>query len=476
MAKDAKVTATLNELLELADDLRRAHRSGAGLERLLGELNAKTGGAIDRPSFRALDDLSASDNETTFVEHLLALRHVAPFAKSETLDAWASALDRHRGRPDAERDAIVGRVYLQYLARELESLSKIPREECVKLAHSKHSASAIATFAAEYVPPDNRAELLALARRWIMDADAKKKTVHAAMGEALFVEGRRVLNIADLEKTVEYLRAGVASRHEIAVETLRKLVGLTPPAKPLRKVKPTPRDGAVGEERERSSRSPQPRAPGPLAIDPPLATALGALRTLSATRGWSQAPRDLGLGKIPLRDILALDDALGGPVPDDVVAYVAAGVSVFGDGPVSVARALSLTLDVKDLSVELTGKAKKRLVFDDDSNGNYIAVEPRTGHVVFLDHEGGFAPAHKVSLLREVKRVVQKDADDDSDAKPTPFAAEITDEPEAEPPSRYATHKKFGRGKIVAETGDVVTVAFEGGERKLQRQFLTFED
>jgi hypothetical protein len=122
-------------------------------------------------------------------------------------------------------------------------------------------------------------------------------------------------------------------------------------------------------------------------------------------------------------------------------------------------------------------EAAEVAVIDDDSNGNFIAVEKGSKDsdlVYFLDHESGFALDIPLSLTEAIAERVE---DRNVPATLEPFGFDLVDEPDsATPPAvRTVRHAKFGAGTVVAEEGDVVTVAFEGaGTKRLKRSYLVF--
>lgn len=222
-------------------------------------------------------------------------------------------------------------------------------------------------------------------------------------------------------------------------------------------------------------------------ITPELARALGKLRAAAQadveTLSSPNRGRPPTSGRVRLQDIEAVEKELGVTLPDPALAYVAAGVSVWGDGPLNVLAIRERTLAVRDLAEaygppdEDEESAEVRYaVLDDDSNGNYVAVVERTPRdsdaLTFLDHELGYAcEPPSLSLEEAIARVLE-----DVVVTGEPFYPELYDEPYPEPPTVWASHAKFGRGRVTAEAGDTVTVVFEGvGEKRLKRSFLRFD-
>ena len=203
-----------------------------------------------------------------------------------------------------------------------------------------------------------------------------------------------------------------------------------------------------------------------------LARDLGRLRS---ARGLDSSP-----GRVRLQDLEKIEREFSITIPDPVVAYVAAGVSLWGDGPVSLPAIRERTLTVRELLEESRPEGappnRRFIVIDDDSNGNYIAVVAGTARrsdaVSFLDHEEGYAlGSPSLGILEHLARALEG-----TDVDAAPFVLELYDEPDAEPEVVWVTHKKFGRGKVLAQVEDNVTVQFDSvGEKRLKRSFLTFE-
>lgn len=214
-------------------------------------------------------------------------------------------------------------------------------------------------------------------------------------------------------------------------------------------------------------------------IDPRLSRLLGQLRARSIARDQYQAPKEPA--RVRLHELEAIEAATGIELPDPVIAYLAAGVSVWGDGPLRLAKVAEQTAHVRELAVEMfqsmtEAAAKRFAIIDDDSNGNYIAVKKRTPKdsdaVYFLDHEGGYElPAASLSLMEAI-------TDRLGDAPPDapPLAIEWIDEPAPAPRARRVQHPKFGAGTVHADDGEYVSVDFEAGRKRMKREFLTFED
>jgi hypothetical protein len=77
----------------------------------------------------------------------------------------------------------------------------------------------------------------------------------------------------------------------------------------------------------------------------------------------------MGDGRIVLHEVDEVERALGVTIPDPILAYVAAGVSVFGDGPVRLRPMIERTLTQRENGL------RNVVVFDDDSNGNWIVFK-----------------------------------------------------------------------------------------------------
>lgn len=92
--------------------------------------------------------------------------------------------------------------------------------------------------------------------------------------------------------------------------------------------------------------------------------------------------REESPGRARGQDVEAIERELGTTLPDPIVAYIAAGVSIWGDGPISVLGIRERTLEVRERIEELTAgdddenEGARCVVIDDDSNGNYIGVMP----------------------------------------------------------------------------------------------------
>ncbi|WP_152629660.1 hypothetical protein [Haliangium ochraceum] len=218
-----------------------------------------------------------------------------------------------------------------------------------------------------------------------------------------------------------------------------------------------------------------------------------ALARLVAARG---AASD-GPLRVPLQELEALESECGLRLPDAAIAYLAAGISVWGDGPVNLAAARERT---RDLAQRLDDAGASRgdgfVAIDDDSNGNYLAVvapaPAASSRLRFLDHEEQYAlDGAEQELVEAIEQYLDHLADgraaadapgrsaSGEDVAVTPFALELVTAPApaAEPAAVWVEHASFGRGKVLAEAGDVVTVRFEtAGEKRLKRSFLRFEE
>jgi hypothetical protein len=209
-----------------------------------------------------------------------------------------------------------------------------------------------------------------------------------------------------------------------------------------------------------------------IAIAPELADALGKL--IAARGGVAFSAR------VRIQDLEAIERDLGVRLPDPVIAYVAAGVSAWGDGPINLAAIRARTLDVIDLQ-EDGGETEGRrfAVIDDDSNGNYIAIvagaRADSSAVRFLDHEESYTLDGGVLDLLEV--IEDRLATEiDPGAPLAPFSVELYDRPDPPPAEIWVSHVKFGRGKVLAQADDVITVLFDSaGQKRLKRSFLSFD-
>jgi len=208
---------------------------------------------------------------------------------------------------------------------------------------------------------------------------------------------------------------------------------------------------------------------------------LARLRTLARREHWGQAPAEGAPPPLRVFDLDELEQGLGFSLPDAAIAYLAAGVSCWGDGPVRLADVREKTLLVQEAMVEAgesSEPAVRRLaVIDDDSNGNYIAVKKGTSResdrVYFLDHEQGFALTMPTTLTQKLAERLDGYETSAADA---PFVVELDHTAPSAAPPVMARHNKFGVGRVIAADGENVTVAFDSvGEKRLKRSFVTFE-
>jgi len=208
---------------------------------------------------------------------------------------------------------------------------------------------------------------------------------------------------------------------------------------------------------------------------------LARLRAFARSEGWAQAPAEGAPTPLRVVDLEALEQSLGFSLPDPAIAYIAAGVSCWGDGPVRLANVLEKTLSVQERVIEAGGSperaARRFAVIDDDSNGNYIAVKKGTSkgsdRVYFLDHEAGFALTNPSSLTKKLAERLESYETPGADA---PFVVELDHQAPPVPPPVMARHSKFGVGRVTADDGESVTIAFETvGEKRLKSSFVTFE-
>ena len=221
------------------------------------------------------------------------------------------------------------------------------------------------------------------------------------------------------------------------------------------------RNGAMSENRGRT-----------LEISADLAQRLSRAR---AVRG------DTTPCRLRIEDIDAVEDEIDCRVPDAVLAYIAAGVSAWGDGPLSVLRVRDLTLEVREMAEQTGDPAIERMlsrvvVFDDDANGNYLAFPKgaaRTSEqIYFVEHEA--CTLIDASLASQLDRVVAR-----GNTSPSPTVALVFEMvgPDPEPPTAWAVHPRFGRGRVVSRMGDTLVIQFENdGEKRLKASFVTIEE
>lgn len=210
-----------------------------------------------------------------------------------------------------------------------------------------------------------------------------------------------------------------------------------------------------------------------LVLRPHLAALLGRLRAARGLPG--------GTVRVRLRDLERAERDLGVALPDAVVAYVAAGVSLWGSTwPPRIESLLDRTLEVRERveegwSDEVRDEPRKAFVIvDDDANGNYLGVEdgdPKDGEALaFFDHETGFEPETRYPLTEAIRKALE--GREEAQLAP-PLTVELFDEPDPEPEPVWVRHAKFGRGRVVAEEGDTLTIAFEAvGQKRLKRSFV----
>jgi hypothetical protein len=210
-----------------------------------------------------------------------------------------------------------------------------------------------------------------------------------------------------------------------------------------------------------------------VSITPELATLLGRLR----------AHRGLGSERVRLRlqDLESVEKELRLVLPDPILAYLAAGVSAWGDDPPRLGAVLERTLEVRERIDESgetdEGATRSRFaIVDDDASGNYLGVlagAARESDVVtFFDHEEGYVPGTRLRLRDVLRDLLEDEGVGDG----PPLEVELYDEPVREPTPVWAVHAKFGRGRVLAEVDGTVTVVFEEmGEKRLKRSFLIFE-
>lgn len=207
-----------------------------------------------------------------------------------------------------------------------------------------------------------------------------------------------------------------------------------------------------------------------LALRTKLAALLGRLR---ASRGLPDATV-----RVRLQDLERVERELGVVLPDAVVAYVAAGVSLWdGVSPPSIASLVDRTREVQELVGEWGDEgARPRsrfVIVDDDANGNYLGVEQGAAKdgetLAFFDHETGYSVEIRYPLADAIEQALE----DQPDAAAAPLTVELFDEPDPEPEPVWVRHAKFGRGRVVAEEEDTLTIAFDAvGQKRLKRSFV----
>lgn len=211
------------------------------------------------------------------------------------------------------------------------------------------------------------------------------------------------------------------------------------------------------------------------------AVLLARLRALATRENWYQAPSALRVPPLRLQELERVERELGVTLSDPVIAYIVAGVSAWGDGPIVLRAIPEKTLSVRELAIELEGMSEREAagvaVIDDDSNGNYIAVTKASANdddvVFFLDHEGGFALESALSLSEAIEARLE---DRGIATTLEPFRFDLVDEPEPVKAPRTVRHPKFGSGTVVEDAGEYVTVAFDAvGAKRMKRSYLTFD-
>jgi hypothetical protein len=200
-------------------------------------------------------------------------------------------------------------------------------------------------------------------------------------------------------------------------------------------------------------------------IDARLARALGRLRADAKRHNLAHAPRDLGPVSVSLHAIESVEREVGATLPDPVIAFLAAGVSPWGDGPVRLSLVAPRTLELREDGII----GEDFVVIDNDSNGNVIAFNRTSRNpdeLWFVDHETDLDSASAMSLIETIDGVR-------GEPEAAPFELTIDPTPPLAPAERWVSHAKFGRGVVVSEADDVVTVRFEGvGEKRVKRSFL----
>ena len=213
-------------------------------------------------------------------------------------------------------------------------------------------------------------------------------------------------------------------------------------------------------------------------VEPKFAQLLGRLRQAAKQKASGLCSGNFGRspseGRVRLQDVEHIEKLFDMALPDPIIAYIAAGVSAWGDGPLSIAGIEERTLIIQDHhDANEYSPGTPFVVVDDDSNGNYIAVRKDDAGFCFLDHETGFELDGRDSLAEHIEKVLH----DLELGGAQPFAVELVDSPDPEPVVMRVSHPKFGEGKVVQRLGDNVTVDFESvGEKRLKASFLTFLD
>jgi hypothetical protein len=107
---------------------------------------------------------------------------------------------------------------------------------------------------------------------------------------------------------------------------------------------------------------------------------LARLRALARRDGWAQAPGDGAPTPVRVVELEAIEQGLGFSLPDPAIAYIAAGVSCWGDGPVRLSDVLEKTLFVQESVIEA------------GSTTRHCRPRPRSWHVMASSAWVGSSP------------------------------------------------------------------------------------
>lgn len=218
-----------------------------------------------------------------------------------------------------------------------------------------------------------------------------------------------------------------------------------------------------------------------LPIDSSYAALLGRLRLAAQERMDGLCGGNFGRDPTPKcvrqEDLALVEKEFHVRLADPIIAYMAAGVSAWGDGPLSIQGIRERTLGVVERQSDSEYTAPEPfVVIDDDSNGNYIAVRKSDDgdSVCFLDHETSFELAGALSLREHITYLLK---DSELKGSPEPFLVELYSEPDPAPVVVRVSHKKFGEGTVLEHLDGNVTIRFDAedvGEKRLKDSFLTF--
>ncbi len=203
------------------------------------------------------------------------------------------------------------------------------------------------------------------------------------------------------------------------------------------------------------------------------------LHDLRVVRGVAQACR------IRLSEVEGIEREFECQMPDAVIAYLASGVSAWHSDSVSIERCRELTLAFREMCAEY-GYAFERddelvdtdafIIFDDDTSGNHIAfrrgAKRAADSIVVLKHRS--REVSDESIGDNISRALESE---DTKRTNKQIVIQIDDDIAAAAGTKLTVHHvKFGRGEVLRESDDKLTVRFEGGvEKTLKASFLTFE-